>query len=607
MGRKKRKPRPLGREVGRVLKRARKVWRLVPRRHKLSLGGAALVMAITSAANTALPLLLGRLVDAVGGELHGTLPHQALYRTALFYLRRRCLVENACTRIDRDMTVRVVSHLLKVDLSTFTRDKVGALNGRIARSVTGFVRFLRLGFLDFFPALLTGAFALCATLSKQPWLGLIMIGVIPASLLLTIWQLLSQKSVRLKLIRSREQMDGTVVEQLSGLDYVRVANTHREEVKRVALVAEKRRVREQRHHFEMALFGSGKALNEGLFHILVVGLAIYFAVQGSIKLGDILTFSMLFLNVMVPLSEVHRVIDETHESSLQVGDLLDMLAEPVDRSFTSVVTREPHLLDGEPIIAIEDLHVDYRDRKGVARPALRGVSMTIDHGETIGIAGRSGSGKSTWLRVLMRLVHPHRGRVSLGGVPLEEISRASIGDLVGYVGQGPFVFAGTVAENIGYGCEQATRSDIERAAQLAHIHDEILAMPSGYEAPIAERGSNLSGGQKQRIALARVFLKNPPILILDEGTSALDNISERKVQRALMEARQDRTVILVAHRLSTLRDADRIFVFSEGCVVETGGYEELLNRDGALAELAASAVEGYRSPDTSRNLCRSHG
>ena len=153
----------------------------------------------------------------------------------------------------------------------------------------------------------------------------------------------------------------------------------------------------------------------------------------------------------------------------------------------------------------------------------------------------------------MRLTHPCGGTATLGGVPLECVSREAIGELIGYVGQNPFVFAGTIAENIAYGSEGATDgADPPRRASMACIHDEIMAMPGGYHARVAERGQNLSGGQRQRIALARVFLKNPPILILDEGTSALDNISERQVQQAINAARADRTVILVAHRLSTL-------------------------------------------------------
>jgi ATP-binding cassette subfamily B protein len=280
-----------------------------------------------------------------------------------------------------------------------------------------------------------------------------------------------------------------------------------------------------------------------------------------------------------------------------VGDLLGMLAEPVDRSFSPEHTEEPRLAEGAPALAVTNLHVAYPTADGTVRHGLKGVSLTIYHGETVGIAGRSGGGKSTWLRVLMRLTHGTAGGVWVGGVPLETVSREAIGRLIGYVGQSPFVFAGTIAANIAYGCgREVTDEEIRHAAALACIHDEILAMPGGYRAPVAERGQNLSGGQRQRIALARVFLKNPPVLILDEGTSALDTISERCVQRAITAARADRTVILVAHRLSTLLDTDRMFVFDDGQVVETGTYADLLRRGGVFAELVRHANEGQGSP-----------
>ena len=257
---------------------------------------------------------------------------------------RRYLVEKTCTRINKDMCVRLIGHLMKVDLSILAQDQVGALYGRITRSADGFVRFLRISFLDFVPALLTGAFALTAALSKQPWVALAMVGVVPISLSLTIWQLITQKGIRLDLMRTREVMDGTVVELLSGIDYVRAANTHRQEIRRVARTAERQRSKEMRHHFEMSLFGCGKALNEGFFHILVLALAVYLFVQGQIRFGDIITFSVLYLNVMCPLNEVHRFIDEAHESSLRVGDLFALLREPVDRSFRPTEAQEPGLV-----------------------------------------------------------------------------------------------------------------------------------------------------------------------------------------------------------------------------------------------------------------------
>jgi ATP-binding cassette subfamily B protein len=593
-------------EASLIFRNGRQVWKLIPRHHKLALGAATLVMALVSVCNTAFPLLLGQLLDRVKSGFDEHLAVEHLYAiaggflaviAAAFVLRellqvfRRYLVENSCTRIEKTMAVKVISHLMKVELKALTEDKIGALQGRISRSVVGFVRFIRLVFLDCLPPLLTGLFALVAALTKQPWLALAMMGIIPASVYLTLRQLTSQKGIRLNLIASREEMDGTVVELLGGLDYVRAANTQDYEVRRVAQSAERRRDMENRHHFQMSLFGSGKALNEGFFHILVLALAIYLAVNGTISFGDVLTFSILYSSVLAPLNEVHRVLDEGHECSLQVTSLLDMLAEPMDPSFSPSTVLEPRVVPGEPIIEVEDLLVEFPTIIG-PRQILAGVSTRVHHGETIGLAGPSGCGKTTWLRVLMRLAQPTAGRVRLGGVPLECVSREAIGRLIGYVGQSPFVFAGTVEENIRYGNTDASKEAIEEAAHRACIHDEIRFMPRGYQAWVKERGLNLSGGQRQRLALARVFLKDPPILILDEGTSALDTISERRVQRAIDLARKDRTVILVAHRLSTLLDADRIFVFQDGRVVETRTYQELYRQGGVFAELVNCAGVG---------------
>src|SRR5689334_19741581 len=302
---------PLGfwAELRLILVRAAQVWRLVPRRHKLALVGSAVLMAVTSACATVIPLLLGRLVDALKLGTEQGLGRAEMCQAAGFFLAllagtylvretlnvlRRWWAESACTAVEKEMTVRLIDHLMKVDLATLNQEKIGALHGRIQRSVVGFVRFLRLGILDFSPALMTGLIALTATVTKQPVLGLVMVGVVPASVYLTVRQLITQKGVRIGLNHSREVMDGTVVELLHGLDYVRAANTQDLELHRVADAAEHRRDKETRHHFEMSLYGCAKALNEAFFHIFVLGLAVYFYMQGQIGFGDILAFSILF-------------------------------------------------------------------------------------------------------------------------------------------------------------------------------------------------------------------------------------------------------------------------------------------------------------------------
>lgn len=578
------------------------VWTLVPVADRLSLASASGIIALISAANVLVALLLGKLVDQIHRQTLAR-PSLDFFQTAgtiltilasIYVAReglnvaRRIIVERSCTRLNCELQRDVVAHVLRFDLQSLASQKIGALHGRIFRSIDGLIHFVRLMFLDVMPAFLTGFLAISMASFKEPLLGAVMLGVIPVSLWLTMRQLRSQKGVRIDLMRDGEAIAGTVIEQLDGVEYIRVANTVAIESARLATVLEKRRKREIRHHAHMALYGSAKALNEGAFHILVLALASYLAFSGQISAGDVLAFSVLFMNVMTPLNEIHRVIDEGHESSLRVQDLRQLLNTEADPSFFTFKHTSPLPKNESPLIELANVRYAYGGRYHEAKSVLRGISLQISKGETIGVAGASGSGKSTWARLLLRLLHVHEGQIVLWGQDLTQIDRQYIAHNMGYVGQTPFVFSGTIRENIVYGCTHATEEEIHRAAQKANLHHEILDMPGGYDAMITERGKNLSGGQRQRLAIARVLLHNPQLLILDEATSALDNISERLIQSALSRDRDKRTTVIIAHRLSTLRDCDRILVFEKGRIVESGSYSELIARQGIFAQLAES-------------------
>ncbi len=589
-------------DVGTIWTRRKQIWQLVSRTDKTGFSVGVLISAVVAAVETLIALLVGELFDRVSGYT-GRPPSEwknfvilALAGLACAYilreslqLLRRWILGRTTARIERNITVQLVGHLLKVDLGALARERVGSLHGRISRSVEGFVKFLKISFSDFLPAVLMVAFALGAGLWREWRVGLVMLFVVPVSILITVWQVRSQKGVRVALLHAKEGLDGTVVEQLGGLEYIRAANTYPLEVARVESAAESRSAGEFKHGFAMAKFDWLKAVNEGLFHVIIIGLAVVLAAYREIGFGQVLTFSILFQKIMAPLKEVHRILDETYQSSIQVSVLLHMLNQPVDQSYGVVTLRGPRLDGSIPLLECHDLIVDYTTPDGKARRILNGLTLEIRQGQTIGIAGRSGSGKSTWLRCMLRLIHPASGEVLVGGVPINVLSREDIGKSIGYVSQVPFVFSGTVAENIAYGCGATSLEKVQDAARQAHIHDEILQMPQGYDTPLTERGGNLSGGQRQRIALARMFLKNPPILILDEGTSALDNISERRVRAAIDHARQTHTVIMVAHRLTTLNQTDCIFVFDQGRVVEQGAFDDLVARNGVFAELVHSA------------------
>lgn len=574
-------------ELRETSQRLARVWATIRPRRRAAIALATLAMAGGAAFNAAIPSALGRLVDGlVGGtvrSIDAALP--ALGGVALFYLlrealtvARKLLVEDAVTRVEQEITVTLIAHLLHVELGAVAAERVGTLHGRLQRSVQGFSRLLKLGLLDLLPATASALFALAVALLREPRLGVLMAALLPVSACIVSWQVNSQKDIRLELLRVRGAMDGSVVELLTELEYIRTANTEHRERARIEGVTDALRRREIRHHVAMALFDAGKYLNEGLFHIAVLGASIWLALRHQISTGDILTYSVLFAAVLGPLRDMHRILDEVHESSLRVGDLFAMLSEPVDRSFSrGGGTVDP---DAEEAFSSEMLSVDMG-----ARRILHEVSVSVRRGEYVGVVGGSGSGKTTWLRAMLGLVHPGEGAARLSGSALDRLDRATIAAQVGYVGQTPFLFAGTIAENIAYGCEGASREAVAAAARRARIHDEIGDLEGGYDAVILERGRNLSGGQRQRLALARVFLRNPPILVLDEATSALDVANERAILDDLALNRGSQTVVLVTHRLESLARTDRVLVFEAGRLMQVDSLPHLAAQQGAFAAL----------------------
>jgi ATP-binding cassette subfamily B protein len=589
----------MGKEFKKIIASAIRVAKTLERRQKLAFSSAVLLMAITAALNSVPAIVLGRLVDFMfaGNSLvfGQTTPFIAiiilaiLAREALQVLRKY-LVENTCTRIEKNNTVELINHLLRLDISYFSTQKVGALHGRLHRSIEGLVRLLKLCFLDFFPALLTSSVAFVVAISHSPLIGAFMGLVMPVGLAIVLRQITTQKGIRIDLLRKKEEIDGTVVELLGGIETVRAANTVNFETAKVERIAEGLRQKEIQHHLSMAFYDCFKYLNEGGFHILILCLSIFFATQGMISKGDILTFSMLFYSVVNPLREIHRILDEAHESSIKVEDFFALKDLPVDLSFMAspYSLRIGQFNEKMPMIEIEQLFFDYSNSQSNGK-VLDGVDLIIMPGERIGVAGASGCGKSTLLKILLRILHYQRGKIFIAGQPLPEMSREAIARMIGYVSQTPFLFSGTITDNIAYGSDHCDMADIIAATKLANIHEEILRMPGGYLASVAERGSNLSGGQRQRIALARMFLQKPAILILDEATAALDNLNEKVVQENIETNMNGRTIITVAHRLTTLRNCDRIYAFDKGQIVENGSYDELLRQKGAFAQLAKSS------------------
>jgi len=564
----------------------KKVLGLLDKKDRLVLLYATLIMIFAGLLTNLPAVILGRVVDkmfstnllTIGlvGPYILLIVFIILVREALTVLRKY-LIENIATRTEKEQTIKVLEHLLKTDISILNQRQVGSWHGKIFRSIQGLIRLIKLSYLDFFPAFFSAIAAITIALYQKPILGAVMILVIPAGIYIILRQISSQKGIRIALLRAKEQIDGRVVESLSGIEAVRALNTINEDKNKIEIIAEKIRTKEIKHHFDMAIFDSFKYLNEGFFYVLVICIAIFLASKGIISRGDILVYSILFASITGPLREIHRILDEAHESSIKVNDLFDIMNEPIDRSFRIYSDQALPSNIVFPAIEIVNMSYSYKDDTNI----LHNINLEISTGERIGIAGVSGCGKSTLIKILLRLIHNYHGDIYLFGQELNDISRESIAQKIAYVPQKPYIFSGTVRENIMYGNgESISDKEIIEASKLANIWDEIEGSLGGLNGKIAEGGNNISGGQKQRLAIARMMLSNPDLIILDEATSALDSSNEAIIQKNIEEKFHNKTIVIIAHRLTTLRNCDRILVFDQGEIAQSGKYYELSRSEG---------------------------
>jgi ATP-binding cassette, subfamily B, bacterial len=578
-------------ELKEILTGFKRAWGLINKNEKLSLILATVIMAAAGLLTNLPAVIIGRFVDQISDNTRfnfneavpfiGIIVLIIVVREGLTIVRK-LLIENVATQTDKKQTVFVIEHLLKADIAYLNQTQIGALHGRILRSLQGLIRIIKLSFLEFLPTFFTALAAIIIAFYQKPLMASVMILVIPIGIFIIIKQISSQKGIRISLIRSKEKIDGTVVEMLGGIETIRVLDTTYQEVSRIEAIAEKLRLKEIKHHLYMSLFDSLKQFNEGFLYILVVSISIFMASSGAISKGDILVYSILFLSIVSPLREIHRILDQAHESSILVNDLHTLLSEPLDPSFQKNRTEE--LPDNsDTIINIHNLDFSYPAKD---KAVLRKIKLTIKKGEKIGIAGASGSGKSTLIKILLRLTHNYSGEIKLFGENLQDLSRQEIARRIAYVPQKTYIFSGTIKENIVYGVSQINidQSKIVDAAKKANIYEEITKSLGGFEGRVTEGGNNLSGGQRQRLALARLILKNPDLFIFDEATSALDNTNERIIQENIEKLFKDRTMITIAHRLTTLKNSDRILVFAGGRIVQEGDFHSLSNQKGLFKE-----------------------
>lgn len=346
----------------------------------------------------------------------------------------------------------------------------------------------------------------------------------------------------------------------------------------------------------MGRYQAGIAALMGILYTLIVVMGGWLISQGQMEATDLATYALYISLFTTPIENILN-FTETFQKAIAGF-----------RRFKEMVDSQPEIEDApgapalkvtEGAISYYDVHFAYEDGEGEGAgensEVIRGLNLDIRPGETIALVGASGGGKSTTCALLPRFYDVDSGSITIDGQDVRSVTQRSLREAIGIVQQEVYLFDGTIAENIAYGNPHATLAQIESAAEKANIAEFIKTLPDGYETQVGERGTRLSGGQKQRIAIARVFLKNPKILILDEATSALDNESEHAVQESLASLSRGRTTIVIAHRLSTIKDADEIATIDAGRVVERGTHEELLARGGTYARYYRMQFEGTRA------------
>ena len=483
------------------------------------------------------------------------------------------------TRIETDMRTDLFSHLQDLPHAYYDNVKIGQLMSRLTSDLFEITEFAHHCPEEFFIAFIkiTAAFViLCRT---NLTLTLIIFAALP---LMAFFSNFFSQKMRRSFKESRVQigeLNSQVEDSLSGIRVVKSFANKKLEMDKFQLNnQELLRIRRKMYH-NMAGFHSVPRLFDGLMYILVVVLGSVYMIRGAIAASDLIAY---LLYVTTLLASIRRIVEFTEQFQRGMTGI-ERFTEVMDEPVT--IVDSPDAVPAGNVrgdVRFEDVSFSYGLN---GAKVLDGINLSVNAGENIAVVGPSGGGQTTMCSLIPRFYDVTGGRITIDGRDIRELTLDSLRGCVGTVQQDVYMFSGTVAENIGYGKPGASMDEIIAAAKLADAHEFITQLENGYDTNVGERGVRLSGGQKQRLSIARVFLKNPPILILDEATSALDNESERLVQQSLEKLMKGRTTFTIAHRLTTIRGADKIVVLTDEGIVEQGDHETLINSGGLYAEL----------------------
>ncbi len=561
---------------------------------------AMVLLVLAKVTNVYVPILYKNAVDALGEPVAQAVAVPIALILAYGAARvlaqafgevRDAIFAPVSQRAIRNLALEVFRHLHALSLRYHLERQTGGLSRVIERGTQGMEFLIRFTTFNILPTLFEIVLVGGILWTLYDWrFAAVTLGAVTAyiafSVVLSEW--------RIKFVRRMNDADtdanAKAIDSLLNYETVKYFGNEDHEARRFDVGRRRYETAAIRSSRTLSLLNIGQGTLIAIGLVSVMSMAGQGVVEGTMTLGDFVAVNAFLIQLYVPLNMLgfaYREIRSALVNMEKMFGLLDVPAEIADRPGAPALA----VSGGEVVFDHVDFHYEQ------ARPILHDVSFRVPAGKTVAIVGSSGAGKSTVSRILFRFYDVASGSVKIDGQDIRDVRQASLRAAIGVVPQDTVLFNDTIYYNIAYGRPDASREEIEQAARLARIHDFIVALPQGYEATVGERGLKLSGGEKQRVAIARTILKNPRILLFDEATSALDTRTEQEIQRSLEEVSRGRTTVVIAHRLSTVINADEIVVLDHGRVVERGRHGELLARDGLYADMwrrqqeAAAVVE----------------
>lgn len=480
--------------------------------------------------------------------------------------------------VESDMRRDVFTHMQSLSFSYYDHNRTGVLMSRITSDLFEITELAHHGPENIVICTLTIVGALAVMFVMQWQLALVITLALPLCAWFTIKQRIKMKEANIEVKRKTAEIYSAIESSISGIRTAKAFANEDQESNKFDRANEMFRGSKVEYYKSMGLFNSGMEFTTGIVQVVVIAVGGLLIMQNKMNYIDLITFSLYVSTFVSPVRKLTQFAELYMQGTAGFARFLEVMrTEPTIKDAPDAM--ELGAVEGK----IDYNHVSFNYGNGI--PVLSDVDLHIAAGQCLAVVGPSGGGKTTLCQLLPRFYDVCEGSVTVDGIDVRHVTQASLRRNIGVIQQDVFMFAGTIRENIRYGRPDATDKEIVEAAVRAQIHSEIMEMPDGYDSYIGERGVMLSGGQKQRISIARVFLKNPKILILDEATSALDTVTEQRIQASLDELSEGRTTIIIAHRLSTVKNADVIAVVEGEHIVEMGSHSELMAKNGEYAAL----------------------